>query len=478
MAAHSEHPCDDDDCIAIYGKRAQGTCVYYRREDATAASVKAMRVQNADMSVFAYDKRNASRSGAKVYHCMSLTEFTGELSKLDSSQWCYYEVISPDKPCRVYIDAEADLVENPNFDGAAAHVRIVTEYTAWLAEHVCPRFADPDAVTWIVLDASSPAKWSRHYIAVGECMKSMFHVGATIRRFEQHCINTHGKDSDWFINKKHKLDTDYHRSFIIDVGVYTEYRVYRMIYQRKRDSTRVMLPALEGAQSTIPSSIDVRDLYDTMVQPPHLERTIDDYHSAHVCVESDGTDPTSCTKNAGGYVRVRHASHRRTVEGERTSRHAKCPLALYAFAVRAVSEMFFAHSPVPARVAPYNTAKYYPEEMTIMVCSDEAYCRIKGGAHHGGDGKEQSHSYFCVNISARTVVQRCFATPCVARMDDHFVRDRVTKSLTSELVNALDAILDEPTASGIRTPGYVYTSEMVALLKRGITPRNNAQKRT
>lgn len=481
MAA-SKHPLEDPDCAALFGQRRNGSKVWFRREDATNAAKNALAMTGSQFSVFAKDKPDSERIGSKQYYCMSMCEFTILLDSIPSEEWCFYEVTDPERPCRIYLDAEADLTVDPKFDGSAAHDRIVTEFTAWLAGNVCPRFGDPDKFKWTVLDASSEAKWSRHYIGVGECMKNPFHVGAVVRRFEQYCADKHGLQSQWFTNKKHKLNADFHRSFILDNAVYTEYRVYRMAHQRKWGSTRVMnpIPAWPTTFDDSPEEDHIRNggvcarlWYDSLVQPPHLITTIDDGHM-HEFTEMDGSQPRSMTNASGACARAMVQARRTTDRQERSpgvssrtrSRiqergRQRCPIDLYAFAQKAILKV------LGRTIRPHNTAGFYPDEMTITVQNEDAWCYIKQAEHHEGD-RAQSHSYYCINASTKEITQKCFSSLCSSRLELKSVRAMVRWPLTQDLIKDLDVLLGKPGVPGVRVPGFLYTDDVKAVIARSL----------
>jgi hypothetical protein len=439
------NPLDDPECAAVYGRRPNGSRVWFRREDASNASKRAFQATGAQLSVFALDKPNSRKSGAKTYYSMTLTEYLDKLKTLPKEQWCFYEVTVPDRCCNVYLDCEADLTLNPRFDGTAAVEGIAHLFTKWLSKNVCPRFGSMDTFCWEVLDSSSRDKWSVHFIGIGEGMKNTLHVGAAVRRFEQYCVDKFGMDNnEWFIYKKHKLNPEPHRVFIIDNGIYTDNRVYRMIYQRKFGSTRVLIPEQD---IEVPETLCMRELYYSMVQPPYLERTIESGHCAHECKELDGSEPVSMT-NAGGscsraMIQARQSSssgittrsRSRAVESSSGAGRKRCPIELFAFAQRAVLALLGRHA------RDHNSAGFYPDELIVTVAVDDAWCNIKQDDHHA-EGVPQTHSYYCVNLSTKEIHQKCFSAWCINQLKDHRVRARVRWPFTTALIKDADALLD------------------------------------
>jgi hypothetical protein len=458
-----------DDSIEIHGIRGSQRCQtgYFRRDQATAESEKLEAEKGWTMPVFAWDKPNSQTDGAKKYYCLSIAEFVDLLRTMDRTQWCFYEVTIPHRPCRIYLDVEAQLDINPGFDGNEMRRKILDEFTRWLASQISPEFGDPDRFSWRVLDASSAQKWSHHMIGVGLAMTNPFHVGATVRRFERYITETYGKDSCWFVNTTHKLHEETIKTFVVDIGVYTEYRVYRMAYQHKRGSNRDLVPHpdfLLGSGSRSEIGFGISLLLDTMVQPPRLGVTC--AGRIHSCMEADGSQPRSMVCVSGERrIKTKTDGSTRIQSGSGSAN--PCPSAIYQLL----------HSVVQrernAQLESIFKAKMYPTRMMVMIPSMDTYCHIKKDAHHShlenrSADQQKAQTYYCFHLVSKTYTQKCLSSLCAARYEkDAKIRAQSTWKFPEYAIQQLREIMDGDSGSDIRECGFVYASDIRHVLSLG-----------
>lgn len=476
MAANiKQTPFDDENRFDIWGIRdgSNWKAGYFRRVEATDESIRLEKSRGWCMSVFASDKPNSKVIGAKKYHCMTVAEIEHILKTNPKESWCFYEVTMPTRACRIYLDAEASTDINPDFNGNDMRGKIIKEFTEWLSENVNLEFGDSEKFSWIVLDASSDKKWSHHFVGIGQIMKNPYHVGAAVRRFEDYIVKKYGKNSEWFINTSHKLHDEHIRSFVLDVGVYTEYRVYRMVHQCKYGSDRRLLVHPDFSITDDDSQLSVKLIYDTMVHPPGLVNK--NPESLRICLESDGSEPCSRVNPIG---RNKRASGRKPISqdvrsggvirtGQKEGMNGPiqaCPSEIYNLIRNVImrERKGVVQSP--------RSAKYYPEGMTVMIPSMETHCRIKGDDHYAhlenrADSTKKAQTYYCFYLLSRTYTQKCFSTLCIQRTRDPKVRDSVTWKLPSYAIEELRGILDGISGSDIREPGFIYIGDIHRMVK-------------
>lgn len=451
---------DLDQRLEVYGIRPGGRRSYYRQHYALDETSAHEQSKGLRMPVFAVDNPRSKTQAAKKYYCMSVAELVDWLLNHDPSQWCFFEVTIPDRPTKIYLDVEAALDLNPGFDHEKMRKMIIKEYTKWLADNVCPRFGDSKHFQWTIFDASSSAKWSLHFIGQGEAMAGVYHVGATVRRFKEYITDKYGHRSEWFVKSKRKGCDGPVQTFVIDDGVYTMHRVYRMVYQHKYGSSRTLFPF--GTKDKRVPKLNVEEMYHSMVQAPFFELACGDGHTAHTCKEHDGSEPYSI--GAGGVVGVRRTHLKASGTTRTLSNHgATCPVQIYSL----FSRVLTTERCVEAQ--PQSCAMYYPGNMTVVMRATTSYCHIKGGAHHADDegrGMKRSCTYYCFRILSKDYMQKCFAATCVSKMKSRFQRDKVTWPLPPSAVKELAEIMDTDSEMGDgREAGYVYVDDIAKMLE-------------
>jgi len=190
-------------------------------------------------------------------------------------QWHAFEIVGADdtpggvsgRPppnyVHFYMDCEALLSLNPDFDVAAADaaLRAAVRDTFRAAYNI-----DTDAAAeaeWRVLDASNAKKVSRHYVVAltgGRRFLDSAHAGAMLRRVLAHVRATRGRDSPLWVRGPLSPDDaegqppqqpDPGRPFhevdagltsFMDPGVYTTRRVYRTAFSCKPGGGTPLLP--------------------------------------------------------------------------------------------------------------------------------------------------------------------------------------------------------------------------------------------
>jgi DNA-directed primase/polymerase protein len=127
--------------------------------------------------VFSCEKLNSS-SGSRKYIVASYRAFWKVYKRLPDSARFYYEVIREQDPCYLYFDIEYSRSINPTVDGARVMSILFDELSKAIMHHFQLELKSSDIVD---LDASSSAKFSRHWIVRSCVFKTNLHAGLFVR---------------------------------------------------------------------------------------------------------------------------------------------------------------------------------------------------------------------------------------------------------------------------------------------------------
>lgn len=203
--------------------------------------------QNGGLPIYACDKVSKT-VGAKVFYCASYNEFYLLYTKLPTNDRCFYETLLPEQPCHLYLDMEQDIdtIEKMNevVDMGNELLEELCTYLVEFARDACKKsniVIKKEDIRIIELDSSTPKKFSRHYIIKVKnglvMFNNNFHCGAFMRRFQKYVIQIYGhpnEDNKFFHNHTSDRTGDTAKNFLIDMGVYTLRRQFRLIGSAKR----------------------------------------------------------------------------------------------------------------------------------------------------------------------------------------------------------------------------------------------------
>lgn len=421
----------------VYAVREIAPQAYFRQCEAIAASTFAEDTNKLSVPVIAADNPLSKTTNAKKYFCMSVAEIVNYLKKRERFQWNLYEVILDHRPCHVYLDVEASLALNPDFNYEEMGERIKTEFRTWLSDHVCARFGE-ETFRWVELDASNVKKWSKHFIGVGEAMQNQYHVGAAVRRFEDYIVQKYGLHSEWFVFSARKNVDQPIRNFVIDTGVYTKNRLYRMALQVKCNQKRFMLP-VSGEETP---SVDL--FMKSMVQPPGICETYGD-HGKHSCFDVDRDGQALRYSNAVKNIK----SPQRPMSD--TGR--QCPLNLYKILSTILNRELQISTCLQIKT------HYYPDSFIVTFAATETYCYIKGADH------KTPKMYINFNILEKTYTAKCFSTHCKSKLQQKHYFEKVTWTIPDYAAREIDKLMEEDSTSDLREPGYIYTRDIMQCIE-------------
>ena len=202
-----------------------------------------------------------------------------------------YEVIRGHVPCHAYADVELYPANNPRMQTMDQFNEFMDIFLD-IFENWVKNYLNVE-VTRYTLESSAydrvtgePTKFSRHYkwVLSSGTTHAMFvnnaHVGALMQRFECFLIKKYGpstRDGNIFYFWKEKIkhsppDPFKDKSMPIDMGVYTDNRMYRMDGNQKLGSSRPLLPyekaGDEKKEANENPSLEETILYSILCPPP------------------------------------------------------------------------------------------------------------------------------------------------------------------------------------------------------------------
>ena len=198
--------------------------------------------------------------GCKKYGIIEYTKLFDFLSSLNPKYRCYYELLKKDVPTKMYFDVDGMFDESNNNDKIqhfkkSFHRDFVNFFSDMKQKNEfgckCLRKStnhlesvENGPYVMSVYDASTTTKFSQHIIFDDIIMKNNFHCGAIFRRFELWIIDKYGEDVEknpYYITK---IDNEGQKEFdfIIDRGVYTINRVFRLVFNSKAGQNRFIIP--------------------------------------------------------------------------------------------------------------------------------------------------------------------------------------------------------------------------------------------
>jgi len=226
------------------------------------------------LPIFSIDK--SDETAKKWYVVCGYDEWWKNYSKCRPDYRYAYEVVLPELECHLYVDAEVDLNVNDKSleEYNTLFKELLEEMKFFMRKwHIAPK-DNLDKTRIVILDSSKPVKFSKHLIIkIPECMfKNNYYCGAFIRQFHLYILKKYGpseKNKFYVFSERKNDDTPSFKQFIIDLGVYTKGRDFRLLGSRKRVSTSKRWLWIEGK----PDQLTRKDFFDSLIQyqPPNKE---------------------------------------------------------------------------------------------------------------------------------------------------------------------------------------------------------------
>ena len=262
--------------------------IFYKKHEAYAFSDKHGR-----LPVFSVDISN--KDAAKAYIVTGYKKWWVEYKTVNADKRYAYEVVLADMPCHLYVDMEAEYRTNPELKPRIGVIfkRLMDELISFMYDmQVAPREC-LDKIDMVVLDSSKPVKFSKHCILkIPETLfENNYYCGAFIRRFQMHMLSKYGpKDTNPFFirpDNKDKQAPEF-KIFLIDMGVYTKGRDFRLLGSYKRTSPEQRFLWIDGA----PNRMNVNDFFDALIQFQAKPGMIN-YYVSHIVDTINGGVPHS-----------------------------------------------------------------------------------------------------------------------------------------------------------------------------------------
>ncbi len=197
--------------------------------------------------------------GCKKYAVIDYGAMLFYMGSVDPIYRCYYELIRPYTPTKLYFDIDGQCNERNNEKIELIKQNFHKDFCEfWDRLIVANEFgckvlktthetADPtSSYIMNVYSSSNTTKFSQHVIFPNIVMENNFHAGAVFRRMELFLLEKYGEnldDNPYYLYKK-KADTEdeYEIDFAPDRGVYTTKRVMRLIFNTKAAQKRFLMP--------------------------------------------------------------------------------------------------------------------------------------------------------------------------------------------------------------------------------------------
>ncbi|ELT98007.1 hypothetical protein CAPTEDRAFT_224955 [Capitella teleta] len=238
--------------------------IFYRQKEAFHFA----RSQSKELHVFAFESETfQQKGGQRLYLVASLEHFWHYYQGMNRHQRHHYELIPEGAVCRLYFDLEFQRAENPDKDGHSAVAVLIQYICACLKKRFQVNCCEKDV---LILDASTPSKFSQHLIfhmagAAFKCNVTAGNFVHSVMRLvleevnSQTCAKAELTNSlldeqilEWSGLKVEQLkelickDKDGKDSLIVDLGVYTRNRNFRLYLSCKMGKNNPLLTAAQN----------------------------------------------------------------------------------------------------------------------------------------------------------------------------------------------------------------------------------------
>lgn len=280
--------------------------VFYKKSEAYNCSDRYGR-----LPIFSVDI--SDHEAKKAYIVTGYQNWWREYKNAKPEQRYAYEVVLPEMPCHLYVDIEAEFSKNNTHIANTIHdkfTRLIRELRSFMyIMHLAPT-EHLDNLEIIILDSSKPTKFSKHCIirVPHTLFENNYYCGAFIRRFQIHILQKFGpKETNPFYIYPENIDkqTTEFKLFLIDMGVYTKGRDFRLLGSYKRatgTSSNIGKSNIGKSNIGIPkrflwiegksNMLNVQDFFNTLIQFQPKPKQIK-YIIAHIVDTINGGIPQS-----------------------------------------------------------------------------------------------------------------------------------------------------------------------------------------
>lgn len=229
--------------VILDGRDFEGIRSYGVQADAVRAAK--LFDGKSELMLFAHDKANTDKKGAKVYYIATVDYLWDRINRQGDSSSAIpsFYLISRGFPCHGFIDAEFSRVENPNVDEEELEKSFLKDLMRFMKEMGV--ITKERKASMLNLESRSDEKVSHHYHFIGNnwCFKNHFHFGAFMRLFVCWTIEKYGSNllkHPYFMweagtTAENTVETGCERrlKFYADMAIYTTNRVFRLAYNAK-----------------------------------------------------------------------------------------------------------------------------------------------------------------------------------------------------------------------------------------------------
>jgi len=387
--------------------------VFYKKKPAYEYSNR-----NGRLPIFSVDISNEHAS--KAYVVTGYVKWWESYTNIEPIKRYAYEVVLPDVPCHLYVDLEAEFSANPDIP-SVIEKRFV-ELLAELKEFLYSMYIAPnenlDKARFVVLDSSKSTKFSKHCIIKipGVLFENNYQCGALIRRFQIHILNKYGpkETNPYFIfpENEEKHNGEF-KQFLIDMGVYTKGRDFRLLGSYKRAGN----DDVNKKQRFLwlfnkPGVLTDKDFFDTLIQFQPKPSTIR-YLVCHITDTINGGNPMSsslrtvapigehfsewgnCVENSGNSVISFMQSGTKRLKTDGVN---KCPESL----AQKIAEVIFNKYKI-------ELTGFRQRGSSLFFNTKFHGCRIKSRVTKSSNAQHAKNViYFIVFGNSGTVSQSCF----------------------------------------------------------------------
>jgi len=387
--------------------------VFYEQEKALLFAKNC--IPGCTLPLFSYDKRHSSKVGSKKFVVGSYRTVYEHIldKKMRKKSTHFYEIMLPDRPTYIYVDAEYCKTTNPDKDENLLNRKFIVECALLLRElGIIREFSE---MTIRTLVSSTDKKLSKHYLIVGYpwAMKNNYHCGAFVRALCRRVLEKYGKDLSqnlffaWNKDVKEEdrahVEGDRKLSLYMDLMVYTKHRNFR-VYGSSKACANIPLLTEEEKKEWKETGIEPEFTWENFTNNL-AQRVLPDTDLRIVsCNEPDGSSPKSSSDKYFLYPehirRFYSGRDRFTKLGDLSDPVTKIACMAVAEHLNMSSAVYFLSHDIV--------------EGIVVVGTHSHDCEIKKIALKENSPHNSNHVYFVVHYRENYMKQKCHDLACSA----------------------------------------------------------------
>lgn len=293
---------DDHDPIAlkkIFNPGIRENHIIYPTPKYVQDGAMEVSMLNGALPLFALDKKNKTKMEKEYLASGYKTIYAFIKNKIEEKKdRNFYELMLDHVPCDLYVDLDVSLERNPDYDIRPIQKDFISYVKQQMIEYGYCKLESE--VETLILDSTDQTKISRHYIfrlTNGKMFRDVMQCGAFMRNLRNRIQESESVDPNknrFFAWTKRKNEEERNNPlkslcFIVDMGIYTKHRVFRLCGSTKKGKESYFRPMDENG--TITGDFDTMD-YDQFAKyfVQRNARYIGNHAKHIVCQEPDGSD--------------------------------------------------------------------------------------------------------------------------------------------------------------------------------------------